>query len=148
MKNNRIRFEGMTTCAKDLPLDELSSTELLAGVVLYTGQNTEQKFPEQAVYALFKALAEQNPALASRFRLKGSPGRWRSEPLKRILNFLEMGKILEVPQPNPVDQYYKPRKSQMDSLKNELEFRGVLPRFEPIFAELSSRLAEPVTACR
>lgn len=145
MKKNRNTFEPMAKDTEDLPLDELSSTELLAGFVLFT---KAEKFPEQAVYSLCKGLEDTHPSLASRFRLKGSPGRLRSEPLKRILNFLEMGKILEVPQPNPVDQYYKPRKSQLDSLKNELESRGVLPRFEQIFTQLASKLAEPLPARR
>jgi hypothetical protein len=121
-------------------LHSLSSTEILSGILLFA---QETKFPEQALYEFFREIGSEDRTLARRFRVAGD--QWlRSEPLRRILDHLEMGKIVETPLPNPVDQFYKVRKSQTESLKKDLGERGVLPTYEDQLRGLSDRFSELV----
>jgi hypothetical protein len=122
-------------------LKDLSSTEILTGILLFAGK---QKFPEQALYEFFREVSSEDPELAKRFRVAGLGRGLRSEPLRRILDHLEMGKIIEVPLPNPVDQFYAVRASQADSLKKHLKDRGVLPTHEDKLKELGARFANRV----
>jgi hypothetical protein len=70
----------------------------------------------------------------------------RSDPVRRVINYLEMGKIVEVAMPNPVDQHFRPRKSQLESVRHELEQRGVLPANEEALKELASEFQKFVNA--
>lgn len=120
-------------------LENLSSVEILTGVLVYAG---ELKFPEQALYKLFGEISEHDPNLSRRFRVVGNGiGQLRSEPLRRILDHLEMGKIIEVPQPNPVDQFYTLRNSQSRAVAQDLKERGVIPAYETPLRALSERFA-------
>jgi hypothetical protein len=112
-------------------LENLSTTEILMGILVDFGESHQgQKFPEQAVYKLFQSLEQKYHNLQGRYQVRKTHGRLQSEPLRSTLSFLEMGKILEVMLPNPVDQYYRPRQSQLDSLRKELKERQVLPNHE------------------
>jgi hypothetical protein len=120
--------------AKTSPnVGKLSTAEILSGILLFV----DDPFPEQAVYRFFAELEANNKGLAGRFQVRGAPGNQSSEPLRQALSFLEMGKVLELPQPNPVDQYYRIRRSQIDSLRANLKGRGVLPRSEALLNQLA-----------
>jgi hypothetical protein len=120
-------------------LENLSSVEILTGLLVYA---RELKFPEQALYKLFREISQHEPNLSRRFRVVGNGiGQLRSEPLRRILDHLEMGKIIEVPQPNPVDQFYTLRNSQSKAVEEDLKERGVIPAYEKPLRALSERFA-------
>jgi hypothetical protein len=116
-------------------IDNLSSTELVSGLLVNVKAN---KFSDQMLYRFLRKLESDMPALRERFRIEGSDDRLRSEPIQKILDFLEMGKILEVAMPNPVHQFYRPRPMQLPALRRQLEARGVLPTHEDAFIELAS----------
>jgi hypothetical protein len=125
--------------SKDACLIDLSTPEILAGILIYA---KGQMFPEQQVYAFFKHLEERTPELSGRFDVSGAPGRFRSPALRRILSFFEMGKSLEALMPNPVDQYFRPRRSQVSALERNLARRGHLPGREAVFRALASEFEE------
>jgi hypothetical protein len=116
--------------------DELSLGDLLNGIILFI---TDQKFSEQQLYKFFYSLSREDTSLANRLRFKGIPGNLQSEPLRRILSFREMSKLLELPMPNPVDQVYRPRTSQIGSLKEDMNDTKVLPKFEPLFKKIAGK---------
>src|ERR1700687_5648929 len=116
----------------------LSAAEILSAILLFGGV----PFPEQAIYRFFSKLESSVPELAGRFRVMGPLGHQRSEPVRQALSFLEMGKLVVVPSPNPVDQFYRPRSSQLSSLRATLEHRGVLPKYEPLLKELAQSFKE------
>ncbi|MBI4663624.1 MAG: hypothetical protein HY735_32890 [Verrucomicrobia bacterium] len=121
---------------KTLPnIEGLTSTELISGLLLYIGS---RKFSEQSLYRFLRTLETESPSLRERLRIAGPDDRLRSEPVRRIINYLEMGKILEVAMPNPVDQFFRPRSSQLESVRRQLTQRGVLPIHEEVFKELAS----------
>lgn len=117
-------------------LDELSLVDLVNGIILFINN---RKFNEQQFYSFFYNLASEDSALASRLRFKGIPGNLQSEPLRRILTFREMGKLLEAHMPNPVDQTYQPRTSQLESLRKDMRDMSVLPNYEPPLKELAEK---------
>jgi hypothetical protein len=119
-------------------LKELSSTEIMTGVLVFL---RDKKFPEQALYELFKEIGSDED-LGPRFRVIGPPGHLRSEPLRRILDHMEIGKILEVPLPNPVDQFYRLRLAQSKAVEEDLRDRGVLPDHEGELKHLAHRFSE------
>jgi len=115
-------------------LDELSTTELISGLLIQLGA---QKFSEQSLYRFLRKLESDFPTLADRLRILGPEERLRSDPVRRVLNYLEMGKVLEVAMPNPVDQFFRPRATQLESVRHQLVERGVLPAHEETFKELA-----------
>lgn len=119
-------------------LKGLSSTEIMTGVLVFL---RDKKFPEQALYELFKEIGADED-LGPRFRVIGPPGHLRSEPLRRILDHMEIGKILEVPLPNPVDQFYRLRLAQSNAVEEDLRDRGVLPDHAGELRQLAQRFSE------
>jgi len=119
--------------------DDLSLGDLFNGILLFMGN---RKFTEQQVYKFFYDLASDDSSLASRLRFKGAPENLQSEPLRRILCFREMGKLLEVAMPNPVMQPYHPRSSQLDSLRRDMENTHVLPKYETLLKELANKFLD------
>lgn len=115
-------------------LAKLTTTEMLTGMLLFLG---ERRFSEQDLYAFLNELAKCDATLADRFLILGSPQHRSSKPLRRTLSFLQMGKILDIAPPNPVDQYYSPRASQMGSVQQDLRARGVLPDHEATLKRLA-----------
>src|SRR6266513_777779 len=124
-------------------LEELSTTELISGLLIYLGP---QKFSEQSLYRFLRKLASDVPSLRERLKILGPDDRLWSEPVRRVINYLEMGKILEVAMPNPVDQFFRPRPGQLTSVRHQLEQRGVLPNREETFKELASEFQKFLTA--
>jgi hypothetical protein len=114
--------------------DDLSLGDLLNGLILY---NPDQKFSEQQINMFFFDLSKQDPGLKKRLHFKGSMTSLYSESIRRILSFREMGKLLEIPPPNPVQQFYRPRKAQLESLKVDLERRCLLPTYETTLKEIA-----------
>jgi len=126
--------EKIQQASADPRLAELSTSELLEGILLFLG---DEGFSEQDVYRFFSTLETENEALAGRFRVKGVPPHQSSEPLRKTLSFFAMGKILEMPQPNPVVQYYRARSSQLQSLRKNLCVRQVLPAQKTLLQSLA-----------
>jgi hypothetical protein len=124
-------------------LKKLTISEILGGLLLYGGK---EKFPEQALYRFFQKVGDTDPELAERFQVSEGQGRLKSTPLRRALSFFEMGKILELPMPNPVDQYYRARQSQRESLKRDLTRRGIIPSNERLFEDLAEEFRRVVAA--
>lgn len=116
--------------------DELSLGDLFNGIILFVG---DHKFTEQQLYKFFYDLASEDPSLGTRFRFRGIPGNLKSEPIRRILTFREMGKLVEVAMPNPVDQTYRPRASQLDSLRKDMENTHVLLNYKALLKELADK---------
>src|SRR5690348_13824774 len=85
-------------------IGELSTSEILSGILLFAHEDGI-RFSEQDVYRFFEQLERKHPVLEGRFRVRGAPPHQSSPPLRQALSFFAMGKILEVPQPNPVVQY-------------------------------------------
>lgn len=125
------------------PVDELSLSELVTGILFYTGA---RKFPEQALLGFFNELQRTHPSNARRFGVRGAPGNFRSEPLRRTLSFLEMYKILEIPPPNPVDQFYRVRPGMLDALQEELRSRDVLPKYGEALEKLAKEFLEKLSS--
>lgn len=126
---------------RDVPqgvLDELSATELINGILLFL---EDRKFPEQALYEFFSDIGSSDPELRRRFRVTGPYRHRRSVPLRRILDFLEIGKTIELPLPNPVDQFYRLRPVQRDAVQDDLRRRGVLPDHESELKNLAKRFS-------
>ena len=96
------------------------------------------------MYKFFQQLEKKYPKLSGRYQVSKVHGRFDSQPLRAALSFLEMGKALEVGMPNPVDQYYRARETQIDSLKKELVNRRILPDHENVINELAKEFAESV----
>lgn len=126
-------------------LQSLSTAEILAGILLFVG---DKRFSEQAIYRLFAQLEERDAPLAGRFRVRGSPGRQSSEPLRQALSFFEMGKVLELAPPNPVDQYYRARRTQLQALRTNLQKRRVLPAHEALLKNLAEEFKGSLNASR
>lgn len=122
--------------------DETTTQELLGGVLLHF----DKKFPEQAVYRFFLELERQYPGLKGRYGIAKSEGRLRSKSIRRALDFFEMGKIVRIDMPNPVDQYYSFRTMFKESLTKNLEERGILPKYQDDFKRLSDLFASQVEA--
>jgi hypothetical protein len=116
--------------------NELSLGDLFNGIILFID---DRKFTEQQLYKFFYDLASEDSSLGTRLRFKGITGNLKSEPLRRILTFREMGKLVEVAMPNPVDQAYCPRASQLDSLRKDMENTCVLPNYESLLKELANK---------
>ncbi len=115
-------------------LEELTTSQILYGVLMHMGGRT---FSEQAVYRLFENIQRDQPHLAKRYRLFKSHGELASEPLRRILSILEMSQTVEI-----FEQYYRMRRSFVESIHTNLTQHGVLPRHE----ELLRRLADQFLA--
>lgn len=120
-------------------INELSLVNLVNGIILFIENH---KFSEQQLYKFFYDLASENKPLASRLCFKGSPGELRSEPLRRIITFREMGKLLEVHMPNPVEQAYHPRTSQLESLRQDMQEMDILPHYESELKELATEFVK------
>lgn len=131
MKATALAKTGKAKRATDI--GNLSTAEILSGILMLV----DAPFPEQAIYRFFAELENKNNQLAGRFKVRGAPGNQSSVPLRQALSFMEMGKVLELPQPNPVTQYYRARPSQVDTLRTNLTRRGVLPRNEALLAKLA-----------
>ena len=116
-------------------IGKLATSEILAGI-LVADHGRRIPFSEQDVYRFFAKLEAEHPSLAGRFRVRGVFPRLTSEPLRQALSFFEMAKILEIPMPNPVVQYFHARPSQLDSLRGDLRERGVLPAHESLLQRL------------
>jgi hypothetical protein len=123
-------------------LKQLSTTEILAGVMLFLNERT--KFPEQAVYKLFREIGDNDEELSRRFRVFGAEDDLRSQPLRQILDHMEIGKTLDFPPPNPVQQFYLLRTIQKDAVAEDLKERGVLPDREQELKTLSERFSKIV----
>jgi len=126
-------------------LGELSTTELISGLLVQLGA---QKFSEQSLYGFLRNLEAEAPDFGDRLRILGPVGDLRSDPIRRVLRYLEMGKILEVAMPNPVDQHFRPRAKQLESVRRQLTQRGVLPTHEETFKELASEFKEFMTTAK
>ncbi|OGH69153.1 MAG: hypothetical protein A3I29_00035 [Candidatus Magasanikbacteria bacterium RIFCSPLOWO2_02_FULL_44_11] len=112
-------------------LNDLSISEILAGLFLFHG---DRKFPEQAVYRLVEHL----DVIAGRFELEHTGGgELASESIWRALSFFEMCGILEVEIPQPGEQFFRPRKEQLDSIKAMLHEEDILPRYEQVLKKLT-----------
>ena len=122
---------------------QIPVTDIVLGLIVYL---RNQPFAEQQIYRLFKDLSDEDPGLADRVRVYGPPGSLRSETLRQTLSFLEMGKILELPQPNPVGQFYRARTSQIPAVQKNLEQDDVLPRHAKLFESLAERLKSSAAA--
>ena len=123
-------------------LNELSTTELISGLLIHLGA---QKFSEQSLYRFLRKLESDIPTLGDRLKILGPDERLRSDPVRRVLNYLEMGKILEVAMPNPVDQFFRARAAQLESVRHQLEQRGVLPAHEETLKELAAEFKRFLT---
>lgn len=123
-------------------LKQLSTTEILTGTMLFLKERT--KFPEQAVYKLFREIGENDEELNRRFRVFGAEDDLRSQPLRQILDHMEIGKILDLPPPNPVQQFYSLRTIQKDAVAEDLKERSVLPDHEQELKALSERFSKIV----
>jgi len=117
--------------------------DLLLGIIICL---KDLSFGEQQVYRLFKELGDEAPELAHRVRVYGPPGELYSEPLRQTLSFMMMGKDLESPQPNPVDQYYRVRLSHIPQIEKNLEQDDVLPRHKELIVKLAERLRTTTAA--
>src|SRR3989344_4418813 len=120
----------MTVGIVKIGLSKLATSEILTGTFLYVGDN---RFSEQNIYSFFKQLESESPELSGRFGVFGSGHNLQSYPLRQALSFLEIGKVLELPPPEPVIQFYKISVIGKDSIRKNLEERGVLPFYEPLF---------------
>ena len=120
-------------------VDKLAPSDLLDGTLLCLGK---EDFSEQAVYALFKEIENQQPAMEGWFEVTGTEGDLRSEPIRGLLNFMESGKLVQIAPPNPVDQFYQVRQEQRETIRKELTANGVLPRHQAVFTALAKRLRE------
>jgi hypothetical protein len=118
-----------------LNVDDISTTDLISGLLLRFGP---KKFSEQSLYRFLRNLASSSSLLNERLRIVGPDDHLASEPVRRIISFLEMGKILEVAMPNPVDQYFRPRASQLESLRSQLSEEGILEKHDNLFRELAA----------
>lgn len=119
-------------------VEDLSATELINGILLYLD---DRKFPEQALYEFFSEIGSMDPEFGRRFRVTGPYRQRRSVPLRRILDFLEIGKTLEIPSPNPVDQFYRLRPVQRAAVTDDLRRREVLPSHEQNLKVLAKRFS-------
>ncbi len=122
-------------------IGKLSTSEILSGVLLFADKSGI-RFSEQDVYRFFRELERKHPALEGRFRVRGIPPYQSSPPLRQALSFFAMGKILEVPQPNPVVQYFHARSSQLESLRRNLEARRVLPSETALLQSLAGQFRQ------
>jgi hypothetical protein len=120
-------------------LEKLSITDMINGILVYAG---DYKFTERKLNEFFYSLGEKNEIIADRLCFKGARGQLYSEPLRRILSFLEMGKSVEISPPNPVDQYYRPRLSQLESIGKYMNSVGVLPMYEAQLKKLAHEFRE------
>ncbi len=126
-------------------IGKLSTSEILSGVLLFA-DDLGIRFSEQDVYRFFRNLERKHPALEGRFRVRGTPPHQSSPPLRQALSFFAMGKILEVPQPNPVVQYFHARSSQLGSLQRNLEARRVLPSQAPLLQDLAQEFRQSLAS--
>lgn len=120
-------------------LDQVAIGDIVNGILLFMGN---LKFSDQQLYRFFKRLSVEDPSLDQRLDIKSFQGRLHSDALRRILSFREMGKIIELSMPNPVDQFYRPRTSQMEFVRKDLIANEVLPGHE----DSLRRLAEEFTS--
>ncbi len=117
------------------PLDDLSLFELVEGILLFLGP---MKFPEQGLLQFFRDLQVRYPALRRRLGIVGEPGDYRSTSLRSTLSFMEMYKVLELPPPNPVDQYYRIRPGLVEAVRRDLRSSGALPKHHDFLNDLAS----------
>jgi hypothetical protein len=122
-------------------LEQLSTYEVLAGLLVSAGRC---EFAEQQLLRFFHRLQSGNPAAAARFRVTGTSGRYESPPIRRALIIFKVGKLIELPPPNPVDQFYRPRESLFSAIRKDLADRGILPRYADPLQQLAKSFLKSI----
>lgn len=138
VSREKTKFGGVKmTETERQEIAQVPITDLMLGIIISL---RNQSIGEQQIYRLFKELSDEAPDLADRVCVYGPPGGLYSEPLSQTLSFLKMGKLLELPQPNPVDQFYRVRVSQIPQIQKNLEQDDVLPKHQKLLESLAERL--------
>lgn len=120
-------------------LREVPSSALVSGLLVYLPRRS---FSEQQLFKFFYDLQGENPQLADEFDVVRHAEGFQSKPLRRILDFLEIGKMVEVGLPNPVDQHYKIRDAHREYRRRTLEGWGILPVHKDALAALATMLSD------
>ncbi|OGF63781.1 hypothetical protein A2Z53_01100 [Candidatus Giovannonibacteria bacterium RIFCSPHIGHO2_02_42_15] len=112
-------------------LNVLTTMEIMLGIIVFLPKDI-RKFTDQAVFRFFKNLDQK------RFRVFAINGELHSGTIRDMLSFLEMARVL-TDWNTGYPCRFEVNADMLESIKNELANRRVLPKAEEILKDLSRR---------